>query len=142
MITLMKKAPWDWEELLPMLERLENPPTIREGVPNKQHDYTHTKKDVSVSRDDASLTRYLEEAQALKVSLAKLDEADRRQLLADLAPIIQGYIDEQLSMTIEAAVSNALVRIRQDLSRSTSLITVEAIKRAIDQVDLSRYEKS
>ena len=66
-----------------------------------------------------------------------LTEAEKKALIARLAPAVEAALRENLKNTVEMAAENAVTRIKADLDRSVALTIQQAVAAEVQKLDLS-----
>ena len=66
-----------------------------------------------------------------------LTEAEKKALIARLAPAVEAALRENLKNTVEMAAENAVTRIKADLERSVALTIQQAVAAEVQKLDLS-----
>ena len=66
-----------------------------------------------------------------------LTEAEKKALIARLAPAVEAALRENLKNTVEMAADNAVTRITADLERSVASTIQQAVAAEVQQLDLS-----
>ncbi len=66
-----------------------------------------------------------------------LTEAEKKALLARLAPAVEAALRENLKNTVEMAAENAVTRIKADLERSVASTIQQAVAAEVQKLDLS-----
>ncbi len=66
-----------------------------------------------------------------------LTEAEKKALIARLAPAVEAALRENLKNTVEMAAENAVTRIKADLERSVASTIQQAVAAEIQKLDLS-----
>ena len=66
-----------------------------------------------------------------------LTEAEKKALIARLAPAVEAALRENLKNTVEMAAENAVTRIKADLERSVASTIQQAVAAEVQKLDLS-----
>ena len=66
-----------------------------------------------------------------------LTEAEKKALIARLAPAVEAALRENLKNTVEMAAENAVTRIKADLARSVASTIQQAVAAEVQKLDLS-----
>lgn len=66
-----------------------------------------------------------------------LTEAEKKALIARLAPTVEAALRENLKNTVEMAAENAVTRIKADLERSVASTIQQAVAAEVQKLDLS-----
>ena len=66
-----------------------------------------------------------------------LTEAEKKALIARLAPAVEAALRENLKNTVEMAAENAVTRIKADLERSVASTIQHAVAAEVQKLDLS-----
>ena len=66
-----------------------------------------------------------------------LTEAEKKALIARLAPAVGAALRENLKNTVEMAAENAVTRIKADLERSVASTIQQAVAAEVQKLDLS-----
>ena len=66
-----------------------------------------------------------------------LTEAEKKALIARLAPAVEAALRENLKNTVEMAAENAVTRIKADLERSVTSTIQQAVAAEVQKLDLS-----
>ena len=66
-----------------------------------------------------------------------LTEAEKKALIARLAPAVKAALRENLKNTVEMAAENAVTRIKADLERSVASTIQQAVAAEVQKLDLS-----
>ena len=66
-----------------------------------------------------------------------LTEAEKKALIARLAPAVAAALRENLKNTVEMAAENAVTRIKADLERSVASTIQQAVAAEVQKLDLS-----
>lgn len=66
-----------------------------------------------------------------------LTEAEKKALIARLAPAVEAALRESLKNTVEMAAENAVTRIKADLERSVASTIQQAVAAEVQKLDLS-----
>ena len=66
-----------------------------------------------------------------------LTEAEKKALIARLAPAVEAALRENLKNTVEMAAENAVTRIKADLERSVASTIQQAVAAEVQRLDLS-----
>ena len=66
-----------------------------------------------------------------------LTEAEKKALIARLAPAVEAALRENLKNTVEMAAENAVTRIKADLERSVASPIQQAVAAEVQKLDLS-----
>ena len=66
-----------------------------------------------------------------------LTEAEKKALIARLAPAVEAALRENLKNTVEMAAENAVTRIKADLERSVASTIRQAVAAEVQKLDLS-----
>ena len=66
-----------------------------------------------------------------------LTEAEKKALIARLAPAVEAALRENLKNTVEMAAGNAVTRIKADLERSVASTIQQAVAAEVQKLDLS-----
>lgn len=66
-----------------------------------------------------------------------LTEAEKKSLIARLAPAVEAALRENLKNTVEMAAENAVTRIKADLERSVASTIQQAVAAEVQKLDLS-----
>jgi hypothetical protein len=66
-----------------------------------------------------------------------LTEAEKKTLIARLAPAVEAALRENLKNTVEMAAENAVTRIKADLERSVASTIQQAVAAEVQKLDLS-----
>lgn len=66
-----------------------------------------------------------------------LTEAEKKALIARLAPAVEAALRENLKNTVEMAAENAVTRIKADLERSVASTIQQAVATEVQKLDLS-----
>lgn len=66
-----------------------------------------------------------------------LTEAEKKALIARLAPAVEAALRENLKNTVEMAAENAVTRIKADLERSVASNIQQAVAAEVQKLDLS-----
>ena len=66
-----------------------------------------------------------------------LTEAEKKALIARLAPAVEAALRENLKNTVEKAAENAVTRIKADLERSVASTIQQAVAAEVQKLDLS-----
>ena len=66
-----------------------------------------------------------------------LTEAEKKALIARLAPAVEAALREILKNTVEMAAENAVTRIKADLERSVASTIQQAVAAEVQKLDLS-----
>ena len=66
-----------------------------------------------------------------------LTEAEKKALIARLAPAVEAALRENLKNTVEMAAENAVTRIKADLERSVASTIQQAVSAEVQKLDLS-----
>lgn len=66
-----------------------------------------------------------------------LTEAEKKALIARLAPAVEAALRETLKNTVEMAAENAVTRIKADLERSVASTIQQAVAAEVQKLDLS-----
>ena len=66
-----------------------------------------------------------------------LTEAEKKALIARLAPAVEAAFRENLKNTVEMAAENAVTRIKADLERSVASTIQQAVAAEVQKLDLS-----
>ena len=66
-----------------------------------------------------------------------LTEAEKKALIARLAPAVEAALRENLKNTVEMAAENAVTRIKADLERSVASTIRRAVAAEVQKLDLS-----
>ena len=66
-----------------------------------------------------------------------LTEAEKKALIARLAPAVEAALRENLKNTVELAAENAVTRIKADLERSVASTIQQAVAAEVQKLDLS-----
>lgn len=66
-----------------------------------------------------------------------LTEAEKKALIARLAPAVEAALRENLKNTVEMAAENAVTRIKADLERSVASTIQQAVVAEVQKLDLS-----
>lgn len=66
-----------------------------------------------------------------------LTEAEKKALIARLAPAVETALRENLKNTVEMAAENAVTRIKADLERSVASTIQQAVAAEVQKLDLS-----
>ena len=66
-----------------------------------------------------------------------LTEAEKKALIARLAPAVEAALRENLKNTVEMAAENAVTRIKADLERSVASAIQQAVAAEVQKLDLS-----
>ena len=66
-----------------------------------------------------------------------LTEAEKKALIARLAPAVEAALRENLKNTVEMAAENAVTRIKADLERSVASTIQQAVAAEVQKRDLS-----
>lgn len=66
-----------------------------------------------------------------------LTEAEKKALIARLAPAVEAALRENLKNTVEMASENAVTRIKADLERSVASTIQQAVAAEVQKLDLS-----
>ena len=66
-----------------------------------------------------------------------LTEAEKKALIARLAPAVEAALRENLKNTVEMAAENAVTRIKADLERSVASSIQQAVAAEVQKLDLS-----
>lgn len=66
-----------------------------------------------------------------------LTEAEKKALIARLAPAVEAALRENLKNTVEMAAENAVTRIKADLERSVASTIQQAVAAEVQILDLS-----
>ena len=66
-----------------------------------------------------------------------LTEAEKKALIARLAPAVEAALRENLKNTVEIAAENAVTRIKADLERSVASTIQQAVAAEVQKLDLS-----
>ena len=70
-----------------------------------------------------------------------LTEAEKKALIARLAPAVEASLRENLKDAVEMAASNAVTRLKADLERSVAASIQQAVAREVRKLDLSEIVK-
>ena len=66
-----------------------------------------------------------------------LTDAEKKALIARLAPAVEAALRENLKNTVEMAAENAVTRIKADLERSVASTIQQAVAAEVQKLDLS-----
>ena len=66
-----------------------------------------------------------------------LTKAEKKALIARLAPAVEAALRENLKNTVEMAAENAVTRIKADLERSVASTIQQAVAAEVQKLDLS-----
>lgn len=66
-----------------------------------------------------------------------LTEAEKKALIARLAPAVEAALRDNLKNTVEMAAENAVTRIKADLERSVASTIQQAVAAEVQKLDLS-----
>ena len=77
------------------------------------------------------------EPQPLEPQPLILTEAEKKALIARLAPAVEAALRENLKNTVEMAAENAVTRIKADLERSVASTIQQAVAAEVQKLDLS-----
>ena len=66
-----------------------------------------------------------------------LTEAEKKALIARLAPAVEAALRENLKNTVEMAAENAVTRIKAELERSVASTIQQAVAAEVQKLDLS-----
>ena len=66
-----------------------------------------------------------------------LTEAEKKALIARLAPAVEAALRQNLKNTVEMAAENAVTRIKADLERSVASTIQQAVAAEVQKLDLS-----
>lgn len=66
-----------------------------------------------------------------------LTEAEKKALIARLAPAVEAALRENLKNTVEMTAENAVTRIKADLERSVASTIQQAVAAEVQKLDLS-----
>lgn len=66
-----------------------------------------------------------------------LTEAEKKALIARLAPAVEAALRENLKNTVKMAAENAVTRIKADLERSVASTIQQAVAAEVQKLDLS-----
>lgn len=66
-----------------------------------------------------------------------LTEAEKKALIARLAPAVEAALRKNLKNTVEMAAENAVTRIKADLERSVASTIQQAVAAEVQKLDLS-----
>ena len=66
-----------------------------------------------------------------------LTEAEKKALIARLAPAVEAALRENLKNTVEMAAENAVTRIKADLERSVASTIQQSVAAEVQKLDLS-----
>lgn len=66
-----------------------------------------------------------------------LTEAEKKALIARLAPAVEAALRENLKNTVEMVAENAVTRIKADLERSVASTIQQAVAAEVQKLDLS-----
>ena len=115
--TLKDRVDLPWETVENLTKQTQTP------IPTQVHVQSHPVAEI--------------EPQPFEPQPLILTEAEKKALIARLAPAVEAALRENLKNTVEMAAENAVTRIKADLERSVASTIQQAVAAEVQKLDLS-----